>query len=98
MRLTPVDVTEIKAAAAEVFGDDVVVRLFGSRVHDELEGGDVDLHIEARMHFDDDDRLWRLRHRLWDNLPYDKVDVILSRRGNNPRGFERVAYRDGLVL
>jgi len=97
MRLTAKEVDAIKASAREAFGQDAVVRLFGSRVDDRLEGGDVDLHIEADARADADDRLWKLRGSLWANLQYDKIDIILSPRGHTPRGFERVAYRDGII-
>lgn len=98
MRLTDEEVSAIKAAAAEAFGPTAVVRLFGSRVDDDLEGGDVDLHVEVDPEPDADDRLWKLRGALWSNLAYDKVDVLISRRGIRPRGFERIAYRDGIIL
>lgn len=98
MRLTEQEVATIKLAAREAFGDDAVVRLFGSRTDDTLEGGDVDLHVEAGPATDMGDRRWAMLRRLWRSLPYDKVDLLVSRRGGTPRGFERVAYRDGLVL
>ena len=98
MRLELKDVEVIKAAAQEVFGASAVVRLFGSRVDDELEGGDVDLHVEVDQSPDATDRLWNLRGLLWRRLAYDKVDVLISQRGVRPRGFERIAYRDGMVL
>ena len=47
MRLTEHEVSAIKQAAREAFGDDAVVRLFGSRVHDDLRGGDIDLLVRA---------------------------------------------------
>ncbi len=98
MRLTADEIATIKAAAQEAFGDSAVVRLFGSRVDDALDGGDVDLHVEVDPRPDADDRLWKLRSNLWRHLAHDKVDVLISQRGSQPRGFERVAYRDGLVL
>ena len=98
MRLTPEEVDAIKAAAAEAFGETVVVRLFGSRVDDSLRGGDVDLHVEVDGASDAETRLWDLRQMLWGRLTHDKVDVLISQRGRTPRGFERVAYRDGIVL
>ncbi len=98
MRLTPHEVAAIKAAAHDAFGETAVVRLFGSRVDDARDGGDVDLHVEADAARD----IWRRRldfllslHR-W--LDHEKIDVVLSQRGSPPRGFERIAYRDGVVL
>lgn len=99
MRLTRDEIAAIKAAAAEAFGADAVVRLFGSRVDDTLKGGDIDLHVEtdplanqwaAKARFDD---------VLFRRIEPQKVDLIISQRGGAvPRGFERIAYRDGIVL
>ena len=98
MRLTEQEVRAIKDAALEAFGETAVVRLFGSRVHDDLRGGDVDLHFEIDGPTPD----YRLRGQLWAalDLAVDgrKVDTIFSIRGSTPRGFERIAYRDGIVL
>lgn len=98
MRLSAVDVAAIKAAAAEAFGPDAVVRLFGSRVDDDLRGGDIDLHVEA----DAVDVEWRRRgvfeDRLFRAIDPQKVDLVLSRRGVTPHAFEAVAYRQGVIL
>ncbi|WP_456378224.1 nucleotidyltransferase domain-containing protein [Thiolapillus sp.] len=42
MRLSPGNQSIIKQTAREIFGD-VRVLLFGSRVQDNLKGGDIDL-------------------------------------------------------
>lgn len=98
MRLTPEYITAIKAAAHGAFGPTAVVRLFGSRVDDTLKGGDIDLHVEI----DTIENEWRQRGAFEDHLftmiDPQKVDVVLSVRGGTPRGFERIAYRDGIVL
>jgi uncharacterized protein len=98
VRLTADEVAVIKAAATDVFGAGAVVRLFGSRTNDTLVGGDVDLHVEVDCVPDAETRLWTLRDALWSHLRHDKVDILISQRGVTPRGFERVAYRDGIVL
>lgn len=99
MRLSPDYVEAIKTAACEAFGETAVVRLFGSRVDDTLRGGDIDLHVEADAIEDE----WRARGTfedvLFQRIEPQKVDLILTQRGGRtPRGFERIAYRDGIVL
>lgn len=98
MRLKPQEIDAIKTAAADVFGPGVVVRLFGSRVHDDARGGDIDLHLEV----DEMEDEWRAKDRFLDKLfahmEPQKVDIIFSIRGKQPQAFERIAYRDGVVL
>jgi predicted nucleotidyltransferase len=47
MRLRPDETEVIRAAVRDVFGPRATVRLFGSRVRDDLRGGDVDLFVEV---------------------------------------------------
>ncbi len=98
MRLPVEYVDAIKEAARYAFGDTAVVRLFGSRVYDDLRGGDVDLHVEVDALSDE----WRAKARfediLFTKVPPQKVDVVVSQRGRQPAAFERIAYRDGIVL
>ncbi len=98
MRLTDHEVAAIKAAAREAFGETVVVRLFGSRVDDSLRGGDVDLHVEVDPLPDEWRAKGKFEDRLFERIEPRKVDLIVSQRGGTPRGFERIAYRDGIVL
>ena len=46
MRLSPKQITAVKQTAAEVFGPEADIWLFGSRVDDERRGGDIDLLVE----------------------------------------------------
>lgn len=99
MRLSSEYVDAIKTAAREAFGATAVVRLFGSRLDDGERGGDIDLHVEADPPADE----WRARaifeEVLFRRLDPQKVDLILTKRGGTPpRGFERIAYRDGVIL
>lgn len=47
MHLTPEQIQAIKQSACAVLGADARVILFGSRVHDERRGGDIDLLFET---------------------------------------------------
>jgi predicted nucleotidyltransferase len=98
MRLRPAEVTAIKAAAADIFGASAVVRLFGSRTDDTERGGDIDLHVEADPPINEWDARYDFEQRLFRDMEPQKVDLIISVRGGTPRGFERIAYRDGIVL
>ena len=78
MRLSPVYQAIIKAEAIRVFGENVAVFLFGSRVDDSKQGGDIDLHIQ--IHGIDPSRLEKSRKlaaricaKLGDILPIDVV-------------------------
>jgi predicted nucleotidyltransferase len=99
MRLREKDRLTIKQAAREVFGDDVVVRLFGSRVDDALKGGDIDLHLEIDPQPDGADRsartFWSL---LQERLGEQQIDVVVSERGKPQRAIERIAYKEGVEL
>lgn len=99
MRLRDKDRQTIKAAAREVFGDGAVVRLFGSRVDDDLKGGDIDLHVETDAA---PEGRHRLRSKFWsllqDRLGEQQIDVVVSERGRPTRAIERIAYREGVEL
>ncbi|MFN8898607.1 MAG: nucleotidyltransferase domain-containing protein [Pseudomonadota bacterium] len=47
MRLSPDQARNIVRVARELAGEGVRVRLFGSRVRDDLRGGDIDLLVES---------------------------------------------------
>jgi predicted nucleotidyltransferase len=47
MRLTAREIETIRSAAREVFGERVRVRVLGSRLRDDLAGGDLDLLVEV---------------------------------------------------
>ncbi len=98
MRLSPDYVTAINTAAHDAFGPDAVVRLFGSRIDDTLKGGDIDLHIEVEAIESEWAQRGAFEDRLFAIIDPKKVDVLPSVGGNTTRGFERIAYRDGIVL
>ena len=46
MRLTTEQICIIKKKAAQIFGEEIKVYLFGSRTDDKARGGDIDIFIE----------------------------------------------------
>ncbi len=99
MRITPDYATAVKQAAADMFGADAVVRLFGSRADDTKRGGDVDLHIQVSRAPSD----WRAPYRFIDRVEDDsgddrKIDVIIHEKGSPLRWIDEVALRDGIIL
>lgn len=97
MRLTPEEVAGITTAVAEVFGPEAVVRLFGSRVRDDLKGGDIDLLVEVppgRETFKDECALSRA---LEDRLGERRVDVLLV-APETDRGWITREAMEGIVL
>ncbi|HEX8445974.1 MAG TPA: nucleotidyltransferase domain-containing protein [Sphingomonas sp.] len=98
MRLTPTEIDAIKAAASEVFGVDAVVRLFGSRVHDHLLGGDIDLLIEVESARRRERDVDRFRTRLFDRIDEQKVDVVLFPRKEDPDTFARFVAPQSVPL
>lgn len=94
MRLRPDEVMEIKAAAAEAFGAETIVRLFGSRVHDHLRGGDIDLHFEVDGPLPPFRQTCRFLDLLEQPLDGRKVDTVFSVRGEERQPFDAIAYRE----
>lgn len=99
MRLKQRDVDAIKAAALAAFGETVSVKLYGSRVRDDLRGGDIDLLIEADPGEDSEfGRVVRFKSELFRHIDEQKVDVVLVERGREPSAFARLVARDAVPL
>ena len=99
MRLTAEQHRAIVDEVRSIFGPEATVRLFGSRVDDTLRGGYIDLHIEAfgtpEVVFDKELELnARLQRRLGDR----RIDVVVHRKGANPRSIDEQAHEQGEVL
>jgi len=57
---------------------DADVYLFGSRVHDDARGGDIDLLVASdRLGFRD---LWPIRRSILDEIGWQKLDIVLRKK------------------
>jgi predicted nucleotidyltransferase len=95
MRLTEFEINVIKQSASEIFGTDVQVYLFGSRVDDTKKGGDIDLYIKTKVGND-------LRHKIKflvlieQKLGEQKIDIVFAEDQSRP--VEQQAILNGIRL
>lgn len=99
MRLTPDEIAAIKDCARAHFGEGAVVRLFGSRVRDDLRGGDIDLHITADA---DEKADWKhessFKSSLCDRIGEQRIDVLVNGPSGPRQPIERIAVETGIVI
>jgi hypothetical protein len=78
MRLTPDQVAAIRQIAASLAGSSARVWLFGSRVHDQARGGDVDLMLDLDVAVEEPAQLSaKLATQVSKNMYGRKVDVLI---------------------
>ena len=99
MRLTPAQIDTIKSTAQAVLGEGAQVTLFGSRVHDEQKGGDVDLLVEVSQAIADPAVLAaRLSSRVSRSMHGRRVDVVLKAPNLMEQPIHRIAKQEGKRL
>lgn len=96
MRLTAEQIAAIRRTAAELFGADARVWLFGSRVDDRGVGGDIDLLIETGTKAEL--RRTLRAQALLEQALGEPVDLITSSPHQAPRPIERIARLTGVPL
>jgi predicted nucleotidyltransferase len=99
MRVTSGQIAEIKSVAAELAGAQARVWLFGSRLHDELKGGDVDLLLECELPVAHPALLAaRLSASISRRLGGRKVDVLICAPNLRKLPIHAIALREGVLL
>lgn len=79
MRLNQQQIHTIRQYAKECFGNASEVYLFGSRVHDNMKGGDIDLLIKTNLPNKEHlDRKMDFLTKLNITLGLQKIDVIVQ--------------------
>lgn len=99
MRIDQQHAAGIREIVLEAAGADARVRLFGSRLHDERRGGDVDLLVELDR--EATDPAWlsaRIEARVSRLMGGRRVDVVLSASNLSRLPIHEVAEREGVVL
>lgn len=99
MRLTPKDRASIVQITAEIAGSGASVRLFGSRLHDELRGGDIDLLVSLPAPVERPARLAaELAARIERTLGGRRVDVVLQAPNLLEQPVHHAALAQGVLL
>jgi len=95
MRIDPIQAKQTLAIIRHRFGDDALVKLFGSRADDARRGGDVDLYVEVDHPVALVDEA-RCRVELADLFDLAVDLVVNDGRQNNP--IYRIAAQTGILL
>ena len=98
MRLTSTEIEAIRRAVPAVFGENARIRIFGSRVRDDLKGGDLDLFVEVDPGQASIANEQRLRDLIAPAVEDLRTDIVLHERGRPLTPIERIALRDGVPL
>ena len=99
MRITPQDRARIRQATEEVAGAGARALLFGSRVHDEFKGGDIDLLVELPAPTEDALALSvRLSARIQQQIGLRKIDVLIADPASPDSPLLRQARQDAVAV
>lgn len=93
MRLTSQEVSVIKSSILR-YDPNAKIVLFGSRVHDDKRGGDIDLLILSdTLTFHDKGKI---KHAIFESLEEQRIDITISNDLADP--FVQIALKEGIPL
>jgi predicted nucleotidyltransferase len=99
MRLTNHQILAIRQLANQVAGDKSRVRVFGSRLDDTAQGGDVDLMLELPESVDNPALMSAQMSDLVSRAMHGrKVDVLLSAPNLMRLPIHDIAFKEGQLL
>jgi len=99
MRLTEIEIQTIRQLASQVAGSQSRVRVFGSRLNDEVRGGDVDLLLEVPDAVSNPALLAaKLSARVSRAMHGRRVDVLLSAPNLKHLPIHDVAFKEGKLI
>lgn len=99
MRLTEEQIVAIRQLAVELAGDQVRVRVFGSRLDDTARGGDLDIMLELPEPVDNAALLAaQMSARVSRAMHGRKVDVLISAPNLMRLPIHDVVFKEGKLL
>ena len=99
MRLTPAQIDTIKSTAKAVLGEGARVTLFGSRVNDQLKGGDIDLLVEVGSPVTNKPQaVGQIYAKLVRQLGDRKIDILIKDPNSQAAAVFDMAQQQGVRL
>ncbi len=99
MRLTTEQIQIIREAARTVFGQGASVRLFGSRLDDAAQGGDIDLLVECAQPIEGRvEKACRMSAQIQLKLGEQKIDILVLDPTVVPQPIHEAARKNGVSL
>lgn len=99
MRLNPEQITAIHNAINSVTPDVKAIRLFGSRLNDEVRGGDIDLMVDVEHAIEHPAQLSaRMAVKVSRAVNNRQVDVVLRAPNLPETSIHKVALAQGVLI
>jgi predicted nucleotidyltransferase len=98
MRLAKSQINAIIDAAKTCFGEKTQVWLFGSRIDDTKQGGDIDLYIETDLPHGIIDAKLAFQELIWLNFGEQKIDILVRNRTKPMNPIHQIAKETGILL
>jgi hypothetical protein len=99
MRLDPKAIEIITSRTKSVIGEDIAIWLFGSRVDDQLKGGDIDLLIEVNHKFENRVAVaCQINAKIQIALGAQRLDIIVKDVDTESLPIHEIAKKNGIRL
>ena len=99
MRLTTEQICIIKNKAAQIFGEEIQIYLFGSRTDDNARGGDIDLFINSAESIENPvSKTLLLNGLLQQAIGMQKIDIIFHTPSYDWKPIHTAAKEQGILL
>ena len=97
MRLKKEIKNQIIKYAGQSFGMDIKLFLFGSRVHDNKKGGDIDLYLESSKEIDINQQI-KFLNNIYKYVTQRKIDLIINTPSKKDKPIFHTARKEGILL
>ena len=97
MRLNIEIKNQIIKYATQSFGMDIKLYLFGSRVHDDNKGGDIDLYLESSEEIDIKQQI-KFLNNIYKYVTERKIDLIIKTPSKKDKPIFHTARQEGILL